>query len=205
MLYLFDEIEKLDEKYLPRNLARLSQERRDKVFSYCFQLDKKLSAAAYLLLRLALEENYGIDEPVVFSYGNHGKPYLRDYPRIHFNLSHCKNAVACVLSAGEIGVDVQEIIPVSDTVARSVLTQKEYAEFKISSKPFELFCEYWTIKESYVKRTGQGIQTDFTELAVDDVGEKMIFKNSKGYCCCVAGVWGRIERVGVRMPEVAYL
>lgn len=196
-LYVFDEIETLDEEYLRLSIPYLSPERRDKAFSYHFPLDRKLSVTAYLLLRIALREIHGIDEPVVFSYSKDGKPRLRDYPQIHFNLSHCRSAVACVLSVDEVGVDVQEIIPISDSLAKKTLTSKEYAEFKVSPTPFELFCKYWTIKESHLKRTGQGIGTDLTELSALDVAGKTIFKNNKNYCCCVAGITGLFERVNI--------
>jgi 4'-phosphopantetheinyl transferase len=41
-----------------------------------------------MLLRHALQENFGINKHIEFTDGDHGKPYLRDYPRIYFNISH---------------------------------------------------------------------------------------------------------------------
>lgn len=36
-----------------------------------------------------LRKEYGINENVVLSEGSCGKPYLSNYPFVHFNLSHC--------------------------------------------------------------------------------------------------------------------
>lgn len=195
ILYIFDEIEGLDEEYLQNSIPDLSHERLSKAFAYRFQLDRILSVTVYLLLRLALRENHGINEPVEFSYNEYGKPFLRDYPLIYFNMSHCRRAAACVISEVEVGVDVQEIAPVSDELAKRTLTATEYAAFKKAENPSRLFCEYWTIKESYLKRTGQGIGTDLTKLSVAEIGEKTVLKESEDYLCCVSGISGQVRYV----------
>lgn len=197
MLYIFDKIDTLAEGFPERCSYHLSEQRREKVLSYRFSLDRNLSAAAYLLLRLALKDNYGIDEPVVFSFGKNGKPFLRDYPRICFNLSHCRKAVACAVSLCDVGVDVQEIAPVSDDLARRVLTANEYETFKTAENPFQRFCEYWVIKESYLKKTGDGIGAELSMLAAEDVRYKTLLVNGNGYCCCAADNSGRILAVNM--------
>lgn len=198
MLYVFDEIDALDNDFPRRCTPYLSVQRREKVFSYRFPLDRKLSAAAYMLLRLALANHYGIDESVVFSYRQNGKPFLRDYPHIHFNLSHCLSAVACVVSSNEVGVDVQEIAPVSDDLAKRVLTKREYAVFRTAGNPFRQFCEYWTIKESWLKKTGMGIGTDLTDLSAEELRGETLLTSGKDYCCCVAGISAQLTRVDIR-------
>lgn len=198
MLYVFDEIDALDDDYPRRCMPYLSEQRREKVLTYRYPLDRKLSAAAFMLLRLALRENHGIDEPVVFSYGTNEKPFLRDYPHIQFNVSHCARAVACVISKCEIGVDVQEIGPVSDDLAKRVLTEREYKSFTTAGNPFRQFCEYWTIKESWLKKTGMGIGTDLTALSAEDIREKTLFVEGNRYCCCVAGAAVPLRRVTIR-------
>ena len=189
MLYVFDGMDSLDESFVGQCLPHLSLERREKVFSYSFPLDRNGSVIAYLLLRHALKENYGINEKVTFKYGNYGKPLLENYPYIHFNLSHCRTAAACIVADSEVGVDVEEIKPVADDVAKRVLTAKEYAEYKASRRSDELFCEFWTMKESWLKKTGNGIGMDLSALAAEDTGEKTLFKGRKDYYCCATGAF----------------
>ena len=200
-LYVFDEINGLDDAFISECTPYLSLERQEKAFSYTFPLDRNASIIAYLLLRLALMENYGINENVAFNYDKNGKPALRDYPHIHFNLSHCRTAAACALADREVGVDVEDIAPVPDEVARRVLTPKEYAKYSASIKtktnPEELFCRYWTIKESWLKKTGSGIGTDLSILEAEDIGEKTIFKKADNYCCCVTGALVAVKYVNI--------
>ena len=200
MLYVFDEIDELDDDFLGQFIPFLPEERREKVFYYRFPRDRKLSAVVYLLLRLALMEKYGINEPVVFAYGKNGKPFLRDYPNIHFNLSHCHSAAVCVIADTEVGVDVQEIAPVSDDLARRVLSVEEYSGYKASLRPDELFCKMWTAKESRLKRTGRGIGCDLTALPAEDNGT--IFKGKDYYCSVNAPFNGKapvhLRRVNIR-------
>ena len=198
ILYIFDEIDSLDDAFMEQSIPYLSMERREKAFSYRFPLERNLSAAVYLLLRLALKEQYGINEPVVFTYAKNGKPSLRDYPDIRFNLSHCRAAAACIVAGSEVGVDVEGIAPVPDNAAMRALTAKEYAEFKASLHPHELFCEYWTVKESWLKKTGCGIGADLSVLAAEDTGEKTFYKSGKNYCCCAAGAFVTVRHVGIK-------
>ena len=191
MLYIFDETDKLED--MP--LGLLSDERREKALKHRFPLDKKLSIVVYLLLCFALNEEYGIEGPVEFMYNENGKPVLRDYPEIHFNLSHCKRAAACVVSNNEVGVDVQDVRRIPDKVAKRVLTESEYKIFTTAQAPDEYFCEIWTIKESFVKLTGRGIREDFRNIPVKSITDKTLYRG-EGYFCCVTGSDIQMKRVG---------
>ena len=186
MLYIFDEVDKLGSDFHVWCAHCLPQERIEKVSRLRSPLHKALSAVAYLLLGYALAEKYGIDERVRFEYGRNGKPMLRDFPDIHFNLSHCKNAVACAVSDEAVGVDIQHITPISDKVARRGMTDCEYEAFKASSAADDYFCEIWTVKESFLKCTGQGITSELRALAADEIMDKKIIKGNN-YFCCVCG------------------
>ena len=195
MLYIFDEIGALDDGFARRMAPHLSARRREKISAYRFPIDRTLSAAVYLLLRLALKEQHGIDGLVEFDCGENGKPFLRTCPQIHFNLSHCRRAAACAISDREVGVDVQSVAPVSDAVARRVLTPAEYAQYKASGRPDELFCELWTIKECLLKQTGQGIGADLSALSAQDAGEVTLYQFAD-YFACVSGASVPLRRVG---------
>ncbi|MDR2569745.1 MAG: 4'-phosphopantetheinyl transferase superfamily protein [Oscillospiraceae bacterium] len=186
MLYIFDELNIIDDVISDSMLSLLSKERCEKAGKLLIPSKKKASIAVYLLLRLALLENYGIDEAVSFIYSDKGKPLLRDYPNIHFNLSHSDNVVVCAVSDFEIGVDVQNIRPVSDAVARRVLTGEEYTAFKASPIPDEYFCGIWTVKESFLKQSGQGITVELRDISADEIKTKWVFRG-KDYFCCVCG------------------
>ena len=186
MLYIFDEIDLIEDDFLDDYKSLLSAERYEKMQRLRTPQKKKASAVAYLMLRLALSELYGINDAVEFVYEDKGKPLLKSHPDIHFNLSHSKNAVTCVVSNDKIGVDVQYITHVKDSLAKRVLTDSEYARFKAFPTPDEYFCEIWTIKESYLKLIGKGITTDLRDIVADEIMEKMIYRH-KDYYYCVCG------------------
>ena len=194
MLYIFDEIESMDDDAVNSMISLLSDQRITKVQKLQFGPGKKASVLAYLLLRIALLEQYGIDEAVEFDFAENGKPMLPDFPQIHFNLSHSKGVVACAVSDVEVGVDVQHITPISDKVAKRVLTETEYALFIQSFEPNDFFCEIWTVKESYLKKTGQGITVELRDITADAIKDKKVFCG-KDYFCCVCGPEMQIKHV----------
>ena len=78
------------------------------------------------LLAVGLRELYGMElNRDRLSYGQHGKPYLRNHPEIHFNISHCEGLAVCVFSDTETGVDVERIREVKEKVIPKVFDRAE--------------------------------------------------------------------------------
>jgi len=93
--------------------------------------------------------------------GKSKKPYLFNYPYIHFNISHCEGMIVCAFSSTSVGIDVEGIRPVSYSLAKKALTQAELSfisTFSQESPEFQkLFSRFWTLKESLAKCTSYGI------------------------------------------------
>jgi len=53
-------------------------------------------------------------------YGDYGKPYLMDWPEIHFSISHCKKGCGVMVADHPVGMDLEVIRPFSWEVARRV-------------------------------------------------------------------------------------
>lgn len=155
-LYFFNDFESVTDEILASFCSILPVERQERIKRYRRQIDKKLSAVSYIILLYALAKDYSIKYPDI-SIGTHGKPYLTDYPDIHFNISHCVKGCVCAVSDVPIGVDIQEIRPYSSEIAERVCSAEE---MKIINNASDKACEFtriWTMKESYVKMTGEGI------------------------------------------------
>ena len=148
-------------------LDLMSEQRREKVMAFKHEQGRKLSASAYMLLCKALNDVYGITEKPVFEYSEHGKPSIVGHPEIHFNLSHCRSVAACVVSSRPVGIDVEEVREYKDSLARYVLNDDEYAAVMSSSSPASEFIRLWTMKESYLKLTGEGITRDLKTVLAD--------------------------------------
>ena len=155
-LYLFEDFDNITESFLERCINVLPSERKQKALRYRFDIDRKMSVISYLLLLYALQENYGITNPRI-AYGRYGKPYMIEYPDIHFNISHCPKGCVCAVYKQEIGVDIQDIRPFSWDIARRVCCDNELKMLECADDKIRLFTKIWTMKESYVKMTGEGI------------------------------------------------
>lgn len=111
MLWLLENLETVTFEALEPLLPRISESRRARVLSMKQEQARVQSVLAELLLRHALREEYGLAELPKIETGKKGKPFFPDHPDVHFNLSHCKTAVACALDSAPVGVDVQELRP----------------------------------------------------------------------------------------------
>ena len=161
MLYINDRIDSLD---LAAGLQSISEQRREQALRYRFELGQRLCVAAYLLLKQALQEEEAITENPIFEYGEHGKPFIVGHPELHFSLSHCKEAAVCVLSHKPVGVDVESIGRYRDSVARYAMNDDEMSQILHSDHPEVEFTRLWTMKESLLKMTGEGINDQMKQV-----------------------------------------
>ncbi|WP_143319370.1 4'-phosphopantetheinyl transferase superfamily protein [Clostridium sp. HBUAS56010] len=127
------------------------------------------------LLFTGLFREYGMDfseeEPPVIEKGPRGKPYLKDYPHIHFNISHTEGLVACGFSDKELGVDVERIQSYNERVLRKVMSETESIVMRKlpPAKRAEYFFRIWTLKESYGKAVGTGIVMPLSDISFESV------------------------------------
>lgn len=98
-----------------------------------------------------------------------GKPYLKDYPEIYFNLSHSGEYVCCAVGDEPVGVDIQEVVPVKAGLAERFFTEDECRQLKelTEAQREQLFFRMWSIKESYIKFTGKGMKQGIDTFEID--------------------------------------
>ena len=154
-------------------LKRVPDYRQKKAMSFKFPKGKMQSLGVGLLLHLACVEAgfEGADEHV--AYGENGKPYLVDFPDVHFNLSHSGERVMCVLSPFDVGCDVEIIKGDRGRLAERFFLPEESAwikHFESLEMQTEAFYRLWTLKECYMKVTGRGmsLMPDKFSLNVDE-------------------------------------
>lgn len=160
-VYIANVSELPDPKECPDILDALPKERKEKTLRYRQEKDRKQSLGAGLLLKRILDSR-GIDEAQI-TLGTHGKP---ETAGIYFNLSHSHDYVVCAVADKAVGCDVEKIGQIRESVAKRFFTKKEVAylnSFKEEEKVQE-FYRIWTMKESYMKMTGEGMS-----LALDRI------------------------------------
>lgn len=176
----------------------LSAERRKKTDAFRFRKDKNLSLGAGILLNEGLKK-YGLSEKEM-TYGTYEnqKPYFKDRPDIHFSISHSGVFAAAAFSDGDIGIDIEEIKETDFKIAKRFFAEDEYNYLEnITDKNLRNreFYRLWTLKESFMKITGKGMQLplnsfcihiDSNDISVESsIDDKFYFYESSmidGFC-----------------------
>ncbi len=185
------------EDFYDEKVNMLHQERAEKLRAYKMPADRIRGLGAGLLLERGLEDyltdlraNMEVAEQgnnnecssyiipkdkegrciIHYGYGPQGKPYLKDYPDIHFSLSHSGNMAVLAISDGEVGIDVQESRGFQEKVTKRFYQEEEIKRIEatedIENKE-KLFYQIWTGKEAYIKYTGKGMGQDIRSFFVD--------------------------------------
>lgn len=147
--------------------ASFSYARQKKAASYLKEQDRLLSLAAGLALDKGLRECGLKEKEVRILLGERGKPYLPDYPSIHFSLSHSGERALAVFSNKEIGCDLERVRPIKEEVVRRCFSKEEQAYVEKAENKDEAFTRVWVYKESFLKALGVGLGMDlpsFTAL-----------------------------------------
>ena len=140
--------------------------RQEKILRYKFTADRNRTIWAELLARsiVAKKLSRAIEE-IQIERDRNGKPYVVD-SNLEISLAHSKNWAAC--SVGEVpsGVDVEEDFADALAVAKNFFTAQEFSQLcKLDGQAqAKKFLSIWTIKESFAKYTGRGIDDTFAAI-----------------------------------------
>jgi 4'-phosphopantetheinyl transferase len=145
----------------------MSPDERQRHQKFRFESDRRLFLATRVLVRTVLSRY----APVVpgewrFAVSAHGKPHVGSpsvAPLIHFNLANTAGLVVCAVSAAHdlLGVDAE---PVASDQEFSGLANRYFSPWEarelrtlpVCERP-RRFTAYWTLKESYIKARGLGL------------------------------------------------
>lgn len=155
MIYLYQKNSKISASIYDSLMNNLPEWKKDKINKLVFEHSRIDSAIGYYLLRYALIKEYGINKDISFSYGCYGKPQISEYPEIGFNISHCNEAVVCVLNYGAVGIDIQDFVECDYKFRKRVLHNDEYS-LLLKNQNESLVFLYWSLKEAYLKNLGTG-------------------------------------------------
>ncbi len=153
---------------------------QQKVNEYRQERDQLRSVGAYLLLAYAYEQQSDelhAERMADIVKTTEGKPIFEGTHQVHFNLSHSGDYVACVISDGVCGVDIQEIRPFKEHFAKRFFSEKEqiYIEYGISNGRDKdvIGTEIWCKKESLGKCRGYGLARGTQPLDTEECAEQI--------------------------------
>ena len=200
---IFDHMTQCSEQEVARLLPLVSAQRREQAMRYTHLFGQYCCLKSYeLLLQLlaahllpisnspsgrpiaALPRPIASERPS-FLYNEYGAPYLADGP--YFSISHCKQAIAVVVSDSPVGIDIEGIRKMDDGLVRKTMNLEEQSQIAMSQNPEVEFIRLWTRKEAYVKMQGTGIISDMHTILQDATAVEWheIADLDRGYICTI--------------------
>lgn len=189
-----------DEPLYVMAAASLPSERMERIQRIRPVRERCLSLGGSLLLFDVLREA-GISAPSI-EYMEKGKPYLADFPQIHFNISHAGDYAICAVSGNPVGCDIEKQKPFRPVLAKRVLSPEEHSLLSAQENSLaaeKLFFRFWTLKESFLKAVGCGISVSLASVSFDLTGDQPAVSQQitgdrynfqeydviPGYCCAL--------------------
>lgn len=97
-------------------------------------------------------------------YNEYGKPYIKEN-KFYFNKSHTKNLCALIIDDKECGIDIEQIRKYNEKMANKILSNEEIKYINSKNKKDYFFTLIWTLKESYLKALGTGINVPLKNIS----------------------------------------
>lgn len=139
--------------------------RREYILKYMRACDRKLSLGAWRLMEDALKR-HGISVDNI-TIGANGKPECEG---VYFNVSHSSDMVLCAVSDRPVGCDIERVTDAPLEILERCFTENERRYITGTHNAAETnrrFFRLWTMKESYVKMTGEGMSLSPERVEID--------------------------------------
>lgn len=160
-------------------IASLPQWRKEAALKHRLEQGQRECSLSYLLLCDMLKQSFGITQQPGFVIGEHGKPTLdiRGHS-IAFNFSHCKKAIACIVSdTDEVGIDIECTGRYTPALADYCMSEAEISRIADAECADTEFTSLWTMKEALLKLTGEGITDNLKTVLTSSRTEGVTFAN----------------------------
>ena len=146
----------LSQGLIENALNKIPSPRREEICRLKGEPERAQKTVGEALVRRFVLEKFGIACPV-FLRGEKGKPYLKEVPDFCFNLSHSGEKVVLAVAELPVGADVEKVVPREfSAVAARCFSADEQKKIAASKAPLLEFYRIWTVRESIVKRRGEG-------------------------------------------------
>lgn len=186
-LYAFKLDKKIDMGEYNKFISCISEEKEYKVKKFVKIEDSQRSLFADILIRNIIVENLNIkNQDIIFYTNKYGKPYLKYSKPFYFNISHSGNWIVCATDIMEIGADIEKVDNIDLSIAEQFFSIEEYADILRKKKEDRLlyFYELWTLKESYLKAYGKGLQSKLNSFSININNNSIILKTELQFKNC---------------------
>ena len=125
------------------------------------------SAAEELAICAAMKNSGRPFAPSDYAYKESGQPTIQNG---HISISHTEGYAACAIAREPVGIDVEREHTFSKAAAKRILSPQEEL-LRESANADELLSRIWTVKESFLKMTGEGIPGGMRTLELIAAGD----------------------------------
>jgi 4'-phosphopantetheinyl transferase len=164
-------ISNISEKKIDELCLLIDEKKKHRINKFINKKDKIRTLIGEVLIRTIIFEKLNVrNKFIVFEKNLYGKPYLKGYPKFHFNISHSGDFVVCAIDDKPIGIDVEEIKYMEyKEIAKSFFSVSEFGYIVKEDLNIQLnkFYEMWTLKESYIKCGGKGLSIPLKSFSID--------------------------------------
>lgn len=181
LVQIFDDMDLCSEEEVRRLLPLVSEQRRERALKFRHVFGQFACLKTYEMLCQMLGKDC-----LLFDYTTHGKPFLPDVQGIHFNISHCKNALAVAVDTRPVGIDVEVFRDAEEALLRYTMNPEEAERIRCSGQASQLFAEFWTRKESVLKLRGSGLVNDLHSVLSGQEVVKTFSRPEKRYAISIA-------------------
>ena len=181
-IYVADTAALSEESVFWDYMDRVDETRQEKVWQCRNEEDRKRSLLAGYLIQVGVrnwmngeggQQEDAAPLSLAYTYGRNGKPFLKDYGEVCFSLSHSGKYVMGAFSNHEVGSDVQKHRETRLDMAERFFADEDKAllERLGAENVSDNFYRIWTVKESYMKLTGEGMRQGMDATVVEPSGE----------------------------------
>lgn len=166
-IFIINGVSSFDFKRVEKYIDKLYKKNR--INKYVFEKDKVQAILSELIIRvLYCEKNNVSNNTIVFKCNEFGKPFIENYNKFYFNISHSNDVIVAVIDNEDIGIDVELIQNLSDDLAKFFCTDNEYKLVLKEDRDHrgKLITLIWSLKEAYLKFLGTGMSKNFKSFDV---------------------------------------
>lgn len=184
-LKVFEDMSQCTDSEVERLVPLVSAQRREVALRFKFTFGRFTCLKSYVMLQQLVQEVLAeADEHWLplqlrlkewnsnFVFNEHDKPFMQNMlgeriEGVDFSISHCKNAIAVVLSDRPVGVDVESFRHAEEPLLKRTMNPEEQTQVREAEDPAEAFTRLWTCKEAVLKLRGTGLVDNLHGVLTD--------------------------------------
>jgi 4'-phosphopantetheinyl transferase len=187
-IFLYDNRDGLEREPYELLYGWMSEVEKEKINRFKLVKDKQNTLIGRTMIKKIISKKMNVKcSDIDFTANKFGKLYLNNDLPLEFNISHSKDLIACSVGTRQNGIDVEKIKNIDGkSISKHFFQEQEHQRLmEMSDQEREIcFFNLWTLKESYIKCIGKGLNISlksfgFDVISADNIRPRDIPRNYK--------------------------